>query len=116
MPIPPAKMKILLILAKKVPKNSNKTFLAVLRPTQKPEPAPDTPRPTAAAPEYLRIYTIMAAIYCYLERENYKALKFHENNCWARLLYTRAVIKYRKKLTKQSKEIILNWDKTEKNR
>ena len=31
-------------------------------------------------PEYIRVNIIMAVIYCYLERENYKILKFLMNN------------------------------------
>ena len=45
--MPPAKMKILLILAKKVSKNSNSTPAIVRHPTRKPEPVPDIPRPIA---------------------------------------------------------------------
>ena len=29
---------------------------------------------------YVRLYMIMVVIYYYLERENYKVLKFHVNN------------------------------------
>lgn len=30
--------------------------------------------------QYIRLYFIMAVVYCYLEKENYKVLKFHMNN------------------------------------